>query len=67
MSMYSLFGTFLLHVGPPELAVVVTAQQEVSFCIPCFPVSTLSVISFVADPNRAPLVLPEAEAEEFAG
>ena len=59
--------TVLLCVGSLNLTQVVLAQQKVWFCIPLFPVLVMFFISCLAETNRAPFDLPEAEAELVAG
>ena len=59
--------TVLLCVGSLNLTQVVLAQQKVWFCIPLFPVLIMFFISCLAETNRAPFDLPEAEAELVAG
>ncbi len=59
--------TVLLCVGSLNLTMVVLAQQKVWFCIPLFPVLIMFFISCLAETNRAPFDLPEAEAELVAG
>ena len=59
--------TVLLCVGSLNLSVVVLAQQKIWYCIPLFPVLIMFFISCLAETNRAPFDLPEAEAELVAG
>lgn len=59
--------TVLLCVGSLNLTEVVMAQRKVWFCIPLLPVLLLFFISTLAETNRAPFDLPEAEAELVAG
>ena len=59
--------TVLLCVGSLNLTQVVDAQRKVWFCVPLFPVLILFFISTLAETNRAPFDLPEAEAELVAG
>ena len=59
--------TVLLCVGSLNLTEIVLAQRKVWFCIPLFPVLILFFISCLAETNRAPFDLPEAEAELVAG
>lgn len=59
--------TVLLCVGSLNLTDVVLAQQTVWFCVPLFPLLILFFISCLAETNRAPFDLPEAEAELVAG
>ena len=59
--------TVLLCVGSLNLSEVVFAQKRVWFCVPLFPILILFFISCLAETNRAPFDLPEAEAELVAG
>lgn len=57
----------LLCVGSLNLTEIVLAQGDVWFCIPLFPAAIMFFISGLAETNRAPFDLPEAEAELVAG
>ena len=59
--------TVLVCVGSLNLSDIVLAQQEVWFAVPLFPLLLLFCISCLAETNRAPFDLPEAEAELVAG
>ena len=59
--------TVLLCVGSLNLSGVVLAQQGIWFCVPLFPLLILFFVSCLAETNRAPFDLPEAEAELVAG
>jgi NADH-quinone oxidoreductase subunit H len=50
-----------------NLIEIVQQQETVWFVIPLFPVSIVFFISVLAETNRAPFDLPEAEAEIVAG
>ncbi len=57
----------LLCVGSLNLSDIVMAQQELWFVIPLFPMFVIFFISALAETNRPPFDLPEAEAELVAG
>ena len=59
--------TILLPVGSLNLTDIVLAQKDVWFIIPFFPIFLLFFISSVAETNRHPFDLPEAEAELVSG
>jgi NADH-quinone oxidoreductase subunit H len=59
--------TVLLCVGSLNLTEVVQAQEGIWFGIPLFPLLFLFFVSCLAETNRAPFDLPEAEAELVAG
>ena len=59
--------TVLLCVGSLNLTEIVLAQEKVWFAIPLFPLLIMFFISCLAETNRAPFDLPEAEAELVAG
>ena len=59
--------TVLLCVGSLNLTQIVLAQQKIWFCVPLFPLLIMFFISCLAETNRAPFDLPEAEAELVAG
>jgi|TARA_B110000444_G_scaffold197591_1_gene188516 NADH-quinone oxidoreductase subunit H len=57
----------LLCVGSLNLNDIVLAQQDLWFVIPLFPMFVIFFISALAETNRPPFDLPEAEAELVAG
>lgn len=59
--------TVLLAVGSLNLSDIVRAQERVWFFIPLLPMFVIFVISALAETNRAPFDLPEAEAELVSG
>ena len=59
--------TVLLCVGSLNLSDIVLAQKSVWFMIPLFPMFLMFFVSALAETNRHPFDLPEAEAELVAG
>ena len=57
----------LLCVGSLNLNDIVIAQKNMWFIIPLFPMFVIFFISALAETNRPPFDLPEAEAELVAG
>jgi NADH-quinone oxidoreductase subunit H len=57
----------LLCVGSLNLNDIVMAQENIWFVIPLFPMFVIFFISALAETNRPPFDLPEAEAELVAG
>ena len=57
----------LLCVGSLNLKDIVLAQENIWFVIPLFPMFVIFFISALAETNRPPFDLPEAEAELVAG
>ena len=57
----------LLCVGSLNLTDIVLAQQNMWFIVPLFPMFAIFFISALAETNRPPFDLPEAEAELVAG
>ena len=57
----------LLCVGSLNLSDIVLAQEKIWFVIPLFPMFVIFFISALAETNRPPFDLPEAEAELVAG
>jgi len=68
VSMGFIIITVLLIAGSLNLTDIVRAQQEtVWFVIPLFPMAVIFFISTLAETNRHPFDLPEAEAELVSG
>ena len=57
----------LLCVGSLNLKDIVLAQQKIWFIVPLFPMFVIFFISVLAETNRPPFDLPEAESELVAG
>lgn len=56
-----------LIVGSLNLTDIVSAQKNLWFIVPFFPLSAPSFISLLAETNRIPFDLPEAEGELVSG
>jgi len=67
VSMGFVIITVLVWVGSLRINDIVLAQRDVWFFIPLFPMFIIFFISTLAETNRAPFDLPEAEAELVAG
>jgi len=67
VSMGLIIVSVLLCVGSMNLKDIVYAQQNMWFAIPLFPMFIMFFISVLAETNRTPFDLPEAEAEIVAG
>jgi len=59
--------TVLLCVGSLNLSDIVEAQRDVWFVVPLLPMAVIFFISTLAETNRHPFDLPEAEAELVTG
>jgi NADH-quinone oxidoreductase subunit H len=57
----------LLCVGSLNLKDIVLAQKDMWYVVPLFPMFVIFFISALAETNRPPFDLPEAEAELVAG
>jgi NADH-quinone oxidoreductase subunit H len=67
VSMGFVIITVLLCVGSLNLSDIVMAQKNVWFIIPLLPMAVVFFISILAETNRHPFDMPEAEAELVAG
>lgn len=59
--------TILLCSGSLNFTEIVLSQQFIWYIVPLFPLFIMFYISILAETNRAPFDLPEAEAELVAG
>lgn len=59
--------TVVLCAGSFNLSSIVLAQEKIWFCVPHLPMFVLFFISALAETNRHPFDLPEAEAELVSG
>ena len=67
VSMGFVIITVLLLSGSLNLTEIVHAQRGLWFVVPLFPMAVIFFISTLAETNRHPFDLPEAEAELVAG
>ena len=67
VSMGLVIISVLLCTGSLNLTKIVLAQEHLWFAIPLFPMFIVFFISTLAETNRTPFDLPEAEAELVAG
>jgi NADH-quinone oxidoreductase subunit H len=67
VSMGFVIITVLLVTGSLNLSDIVHAQKNLWFVIPLFPMAVIFFVSTLAETNRHPFDLPEAEAELVSG
>lgn len=67
VSMGLLIMPVLLLSGTANLSGIILAQSDIYYCIPLFPSFMLFFISILAETNRLPFDLPEAESELVSG
>ena len=67
VSMGFIIITVLICAGSLNLSDIVMAQKNVWFVVPLFPMAVIFFISILAETNRHPFDLPEAEAELVSG
>lgn len=59
--------SIILCTGSFNLSTIVIAQEKVWFIVPLLPIFIIFFISMLAETNRHPFDLPEAEAELVSG
>lgn len=67
VSMGLIIITVLMCAGSLNLSVIVESQRDMWYVIPLFPMAVIFFVSTLAETNRHPFDLPEAEAELVAG
>jgi NADH-quinone oxidoreductase subunit H len=67
LSLSMIFVTMILMTSDATLTAIVAAQKHIWFVLPLFPLWISFMIIALAETNRAPFDLPEAEAELVAG
>jgi len=67
ISLGLIFLSVIICAGSINLSDIILAQENVWYCIPLFPMFITASISILAETNRHPFDLPEAEAELVAG
>jgi NADH-quinone oxidoreductase subunit H len=68
MVMGMIFAIIILNSGSLNLTDIIYMQENtIYYIIPLFPIAIIFFISMLAETNRAPFDLPEAEAEIVAG
>jgi len=67
VSMGLLIMPILLLAGSANLTNIVISQEIIYFVFPLFPSSILFFVSILAETNRLPFDLPEAESELVSG
>jgi len=67
VSLGVIIANVAICAGSFNLSNIVLAQAEIWFCLPLFPMFTLFIITMLAETNRHPFDLPEAEAELVSG
>jgi len=67
LCMGAIFASVILMSGSYSLSNIIMAQKHTSFALPLLPLWIIFIICALAETNRAPFDLPEAEAELVAG
>jgi len=62
-----IFAVIILSVGSTNLSEIVYAQETIWYVFPHFPLCGIFIICVLAETNRHPFDLPEAEAELVSG
>lgn len=62
-----IFATIIVSVGSSNLTEIVNAQEDIWFIFPHLPLFGIFLICALAETNRHPFDLPEAEAELVSG
>jgi NADH-quinone oxidoreductase subunit H len=57
--------TVVICSGSFSLSAIVLAQHKIWFIVPLLPIFTIFYVSMLAETNRHPFDLPEAEAELY--
>jgi NADH-quinone oxidoreductase subunit H len=57
----------LIVTGSLNFVQIVAFQKTIFFCLPFFPLFLMFLVSILAETNRAPFDLPEAESELVSG
>jgi len=57
----------ILISGTTNISGICMAQEHLYFCVPLFPSCILFFVSILAETNRLPFDLPEAESELVSG
>jgi NADH-quinone oxidoreductase subunit H len=67
VSMGFIIITVLLCAGSLNLSAIVRAQRDIWYVVPLLPMAVIFFVSTLAETNRHPFDLPEAESELVAG
>ena len=59
--------TVLMCAGSLNMTTIIESQRDIWYVVPLFPMFVIFLISALAETNRPPFDLPEAEAELVAG